>query len=286
MHASRALPRPLLSRLLLPRPLLPLLLLLCALPLRARADRPLSALFLEAEAGPAFVFQNDNRYGASGTRYTARDVQQRDILLPSPRLSLEARLGERHGLVLLYAPFDVTTRATLSRDVDFRGTVFPTGSVVDHRYVFDGYRASYLFRLVDGAAVRWDVGASLQVRSALVQLSRVDGSLQARERDIGLVPALKTRLAVHFPWRLWAGLEADGLSTFGLAGDTEGGLYDVALTLGIPLAFRNEADVYLRLRLLGGGAEVPQRDIFNWANIGFAVIGARLDLNELADRVF
>ena len=68
------------------------------------------------------------------------------------------------------------TRATLPKDIDFRGTVFPTGTVVDSRYLFDGYRASYLYRLVNGERFTWDIGASVQIRNALVSLGAVDGT--------------------------------------------------------------------------------------------------------------
>lgn len=262
---------------------IPLLaLLLVATP--ALAESPLSALLLEYETGPAYIFQNDGRYGPTGTDFEADDLNQKSTLYRTWRASLEARLGERHGLILLYAPFDITTRATLPKDIDFRGTVFPAGTVVDSRYLFDGYRASYLYRLIDGERFTWDIGASVQIRNALVGLSAVDGTRYAKESDIGVVGALKTRLLYRLPSRVWAGLEADALSTFGLLGDTTGGIYDVALTLGVPLSTRDDVSAFARLRLLGGGADVKSRDIYNWANFGFAVLGVQADLVSLFDR--
>ena len=70
--------------------------------------------------------------------------------------------------------------------------------------------------------------------------------------------------------------EVDASSTFGLVGDTSGGLYDVALAVGYPV--RRDVDVYANLRLLGGGAEVPAQAIDNWANFVSAAIGVRLTL--------
>ncbi len=256
-----------------------LVLLLAAAP--ALADSPLTALHAEFETGPAAIFQNDGRYGATGTAYSARDLNQTATLALTWRAAVEARLGRRHGLILLYAPFELTTRTSLARDIDFRGTVFASGSVVDHRYLFDGYRASYLFRLIDGERFSWDVGASVQIRNALVGLGAVDGSRYAQESDIGVVGALKTRLRYTLPSGVWAGFEADALSTFGLVGNTTGGIYDLALTLGIPLVERQDVNVYARLRLLGGGADVQRRDIYNWGNFGFALLGVEADLVSL-----
>ncbi len=243
---------------------------------------PLRALWLDSETGPARIFQNDNRYGEGGTEFSADDVNQRDQLLVSKRVSLEARLGERHGLILLWAPLDVTTRATLERDLDFKGTLFTQGEVIDSRYLFEGYRGSYLYRLIAREKLEWDVGASLQVRNARVALGTVSGSRYAAESDIGLVFAVKTRLLYRTNWRAWAALEADGSSSFGLVPGVSGALYDVALTLGMPLTQQSEeVSAFLRLRLVGGGADVERRDVYNWGNFGFALAGVRADLQSL-----
>lgn len=259
-----------------------LALILVATP--ALADSPLKALIAEYEVGPAYIFQNTGRYGPEGTEYEADDINQQRNLVKAQRISLEARLGERHGLILLYAPFDITTRAALPFDLNFRGTVFPQGMVLDSRYLFEGYRASYLYRLIDGEHFKWDIGASVQVRNALVGFSAVDGSLYAYESDIGLVAVVKTRVWHQLPSRVWWAFEADALSTFGLLGNTEGGIYDVALTLGVPLGAKGDVDAFARLRLLGGGADVRSRNIYNWGNFGFAVIGVKADLVSLVER--
>ena len=263
----------------------PTLLALCLLSSPALAQSPLSALVAEYETGPAAIFQNDGSYGATGTAYSATDLNQNATLYPTWRVALEARLGQRHGLILLYAPFDVRTRATLTRDLDFRGTLFPAGTVVDSRYLFDGFRGSYLFRIIQGERFTWDVGASVQIRNALVGLGSVDGERYSQESDIGVVGALKTRLQYTLPSGVWAGLEADALSTFGLVGNTRGGIYDVALTLGVPLSARRDVSAYARLRLLGGGADVSRRNIYNWGNFGFALLGVQADLVSLVGRV-
>ncbi|MDQ3265619.1 MAG: hypothetical protein M3Y59_18505 [Myxococcota bacterium] len=240
----------------------------------------LDELTVDLEMGPALVVQNDNRYGATGTLYSADDVGQRRNLFIGMRLSVEAVLAERHRVIFLYAPLDLTTRVTLERDVDFRGTVFNAGEVVDHRYLFDGYRGSYLYRLILQDRLRWDVGGSLQIRNASVELRSVDSGTSrfAVENDIGLVVALKTRLTWIPNPALWTTLEADGISSFGIA-NVSGALYDVSLSVGTPV--RQGVDVFLRLRWLGGGAEVPNRNIENWANLFFATAGVRGDLTRL-----
>lgn len=248
----------------------------CALAAPSHADtwRPT----LVYETGPSYVLQNDGEYGATGTRYGADDVGQQDNLVRTSRTSVELGIG-RHTLILLYAPFELRTQVTLARDLQFRDASFAAGTVVDHRYLFDGYRASYLYRVLDGE-LALEVGGSLQIRNAEVAFTATDGGLRADEDDIGVVPALKARVRWQ-PRRasLWAALEADGSSTFGLVDGTTGGLYDVQLMLGHPVG--RGVELVLGARLLGGGADVEDQQIYNWANFLAFTAGARIALDDL-----
>lgn len=250
--------------------LLPLLLILLASPAAAAPS-----VILGYETGPAYIAQNDGRYGVDGTAFDAADVGQQDNLLVVDRATFELRSG-RHAVIGLYAPLSVTTRVTLADDLQFRDEMFEAGTVVDHRYVFDGIRASYLFAVLPGDTWRLEAGASLQIRTAKVAFTSTDGDQHADESDIGLVGAFKARLTYRPGDGAWGRLEADALSTFGLLGDTSGGIYDVALIAGRPVG--RGVDVHVTLRLLGGGAEVPDQAIDNWGNFVSATAGILVDL--------
>ncbi len=245
------------------------------------ADTPVTATVVY-EAGPAAILQNDGEYGANGTRYSAADVGQRKNLIVSQRTSVELARG-RHRLVLLYAPFEVTTEVTLDSPLRFRDANFAAGSVVSHRYLFDGYRASYLYRAVERGAFKLEIGGSVQIRNAEVAFRTLDGSQRSAENDIGVVAAVKARLwyqpDVHASW---AALEFDGLSTFGLLSNVRGGIYDAQLMAGYPVA--RSLDLFLGARLLGGGADVKSKDIYNWANFIAFTVGARISLDDLFGR--
>jgi hypothetical protein len=236
-------------------------------------------LTVDYDTGPLYVLQNDGRYGVAGTGFGAADVGQQDTLYRSQRASVELTLGDRHTLILLYAPLLIETRVTLDQDIMFRDTLFPQGRVVDHVYLFDGYRGSYLYGLLRGA-LDLDLGATLQIRNATVAFSSLDGALHDEENDIGLVFAVKTRLAYRpdetGPYGVF---EADAFSTFGLVRNVDGAIYDLALTLGVPVS--GPLDVVLRARLLGGGADVPAQAIDNYANILAFTAGVRIELDEL-----
>lgn len=255
--------------------------LLVLAPRLAHADEPRPPWLrptLVFETGLAYVAQNDGRYGEAGTAYDAGDVGQQANLARVSRTSVELARG-RHTAILLYAPFQLTTEVTLERDLQFRDQLFAAGSVVEHRYLFDGYRASYLYRVVDGTPLRLELGASLQIRNADVAFTSGDGTRRANQSDIGPVFAAKLRLWYAPRRGPWGMLEADALSTFGLIDGVSGGIYDVGLSIGYPVG--RGVDLMLVSRLLGGGAEVESQDIDNWANFVSFTAGARISLDRL-----
>lgn len=241
------------------------------------SDRFLDEAIVDVESGILSILKNDGRYGEDGTDFGVAETNQRKNLVVANRLSGELVKGA-HRLVFLYAPLDVTTQARLRNDLQFRRQLFLRGTSIDHRYLFDGYRASYLYRATTGP-VEIEVGGSLQIRNAKVAFVTTSGSDYVEESDIGVVPALKVRATYRAPNDLYAMLDADGSSTFGLVGDTEGGLYDVGLTLGVPVT--DELDLFLRARGVGGGATVPDRDIYNWAHFLSFSGGLRINLSQL-----
>lgn len=233
---------------------------------------PLDALILDVEAGPVAIVRNDQRYGDAGTLFNAGQVGQQRNLAVGNRISAEARWADRHAAILLWAPFDLGSRFTTSAPLSFRDTTFPTGTVLDSRYLFEGFRGSYLYRLAEGERWQLEGGASVQVRNAQVSMSAVDGTRFATESDIGFVPALKGRFRYALPQGPYTVLELDGLSSFGAFG-VPGGIYDGVVALGCPLMPGLNGE--LRLRWLGGGAEVRNRQIYNWGDFASATAGLR-----------
>ncbi|MEP6861220.1 MAG: hypothetical protein ABJE66_11390 [Deltaproteobacteria bacterium] len=233
------------------------------------------------ETGPSYVLQNDGEYGATGTRYNANDVGQRDNLVRTSRTSIELAIG-RHTVILLYAPFELQTQVALSNDLQFRDELFVAGTVVDHRYLFEGYRASYLYRTIARSDVSLDLGGSVQIRNAAVAFTAVDGSQRAVQNDIGVVGAAKLRLGYRPSELLWSALEVDAFSTFGLVGGVKGAIYDAQLAVGHPIG--RGIDLFLGARLVGGGADVESKQIYNWANFLSFTAGARIELDALLRR--
>ncbi len=261
----------------------PLLLLATALTLAVGVGpvdaAPLDAVVVDYEAGLGAIFQNDSRYGAEGTPFSADDVAQTDNVYPVQRLSLRLRFAARHEVRATYIPVDVTTRTTLGKDINFNGTAFAAGEVVDFRYLFDGTRLTYLYHLVQGPRWRVAVGGLFQLRNARVAISDVAGKRQAAESDIGPVGAVSAMVRHTRDNGVYGQLDAAGFSTFGFPNGLVGAVWDVALTLGVPVT--ESTEVCFRLRYYGGGADVPSADLKNWAQLGFATLALRVDLAKL-----
>jgi hypothetical protein len=246
------------------------------------STEPLFRPTLVYEIGPAYIAQNDGRYGDQGTPYEAADVGQQDNLVNVSRTSLELARGA-HTLVLLYAPFEVITETRLAEPLQFRDERFDAGTVVRHRYLFDGYRGSYLYRLLASHGLEWQVGGSLQIRNADVAFTSISTDQRAHQDDIGIVFAAKTRLSYRRDDdALWGMLDADAFSTLGLVDGVSGGIYDVALTIGQPVG--RGISLTLGARLVGGGADVEDQAIDNWANFVSFTAGARIELDTLVGR--
>lgn len=233
---------------------------------------PLDSLTLDIESGPLAILQNDQRYGAQGSAYTAGTVALDRNLFEARRVSVESRLWGRHTLILLYAPLDITTRVMLGAPLTFRDTTFPAGAVIDHRYLFDGWRATYLYRAFTAGPLILEGGATLGVRNAQVAMSQANGERHAAEYDIGPVPALRLRARLDAGGGAYGLLDVDGGTTPGFT-SVRGGILDAALTFALPLL--PGLDGTMRVRYLSGGAEVPSRAVVNWAQFAGASLGLR-----------
>jgi hypothetical protein len=238
-----------------------------------------SGLIVTLESGPAYVFQNDGRYGADGTLFHAGELGEQRVLATLTRAGVELRFGEHHGIELLYVPVRLDTTARLTQPLVFKDTRFDPGDVLDYRYVFDGYRLSYFYRLVDSGPIRFDLGGAFQIRSATVELGDVAGTRLASESNIGPVFALAVRLRYRLGQDVFAELEATGFSTFGRIGSTKGSILDAQLAVGT--RFGRGMEAFAGLRLYGGGADTRERNIYNFAWFGQASLGLRADLISL-----
>ena len=198
------------------------------------------------------------QYGQDGTYFDYVDEGGQGVLFPFQRYSAELGLGDRHSVVFLWQPLELDTRARLDRDVDVYDVTFAEETPVDLLYSFPFYRVSYLYDLLDADRTSLELGASLQIRNATISFETADGTLRREQRDVGLVPIIKTRVRHQFPSNWWIGAEADGfyapIRYLNISDqDVTGAILDASIRAGYEIS--DDIDPFLNIRYLGGGSE-------------------------------
>ena len=236
---------------------------LAALATPAAAASGRARFHASLETGPAWQSRNDFRIpGDSGSLVKLADGESGPFA--SGRATLTWDLSEKQSLRLLAAPLRIETTFTPSAPVAFQELVFPGGSPVDSRYVFDSYRLSWYWRFAPRGQWHFRLGATLKVRSAEIGLSGVPG--RSVKENVGPVPLLYAYARYQATERLALEIEADA------AAAPQGRAEDVSVKAVIALSPRVDPD--LGYRLLEGGAD--NEEVYTFAAIHYAVAGLRL----------
>ena len=202
------------------------------------------------EVGFLGFFYHKVQFSEAGTYFDYVKDGGQNVWFPFRRLSGDVLLGNRHRLVFLVQPIDIRTEVLVpTSGLEVDGAVFDPGSPIELRYGFDFYRLSYLYDFLKDPRNELAVGASLQIRDAVITFSGEDASesdLLRDERDVGPVPALKFRAKYYLNDFVWLGSEIDGIYAAGrgVTGSTEvstdfvGAIVDASLRAGFTPARR------------------------------------------------
>ncbi len=238
------------------------------------------------------------QFGRNGTEFNYVKDGGQDVLFPTTRLSVEGFWKRRHGLIFLYQPIDIRTQETLREDLLVDNVRFPAGTAMNFRYGFDFYRISYLYNFLSCRENdELSLGGSLQLRNAIIDFTSVDGQLSRSNRDVGPVPAIKSRGRWHVSERAWLGYEADGMYApikyiNGGKSDVVGAILDFSLRAGYNVA--PPLDVFFNFRYLGGGATGTSKSdaargpgdgyTSNWLHFLTSTVGVEVKLERLFNR--
>ena len=239
------------------------------------------------ELGFIAPLQNDISFGKQGTDFDYLEAGGEDNLFRYQRFELWFLHQDKHNLGLIFQPFDVTTTAVIRKDYQFDSVVFPENTPMIFRYGFDYYRGTYTYNIRSSEKGSLGVGVSMQIRNATIDFRSQDGTLQNSNRDIGPVPLLAITGERKTSDGLWFGFDAAGSYApikyiNGSNTDVVGALLDASVRGGIQL--KNESDVFVNLRYIGGGAEGtdntpdPGKDgyVANWLQLLSLSAGFRI----------
>jgi len=231
-------------------------------------------VFGDALLGAAPSFWVDFESGAAFTGYNDVEIHNGDAtqfslasdLDPAPVWYYRLRLGvdlNRHAFSLLYAPLRVVSRGDAPGDISFAGETFAEGSPLEGIYIFNSYRLTWSYTLVDTPALRFAAGATGKVREASISLKTA--GRESESTNLGVVPLIH----LDFLWRFapaWA---------FQVAGDGLAVPQGRAEDFQAALVFTPREDVDLKLgyRILEGGSDASS--VYTFALFHYLTAGIR-----------
>jgi len=240
-----------------------------------------------AELGFLAVLKHDIRLGTDGTYLDYVNDGGQSNLFFFARVSVEVDIWRQHHITFLYQPLELTSDATLRRDLRIDGLDFPAGRPVRFFYGFPFFRFSWDFDVLEGRDELLAFGLGLQIRNADIAFQSLDGELYRARNDIGPVPLLRARGRFPIDAGFFFAFEADGfyapISVLN-GSDTEvtGAIADVSLRFG--WRFIEHVDAFLNVRYLAGGAvgdgdPTPTSDgrQENWLHFLTLSLGATID---------
>lgn len=305
-HNSAKLKQRLLSALALATFMAPMaqaqdLIHMGALPDDERVERPQQAeksstdvsyprLVANAELGFLNVLSHSIQFSQNNSVIDYVKEGGQDTQFNALKLSLDLELAPNHTLVFLYQPLGLESNNVISRNLRIDNVDFAAGTPMRFGYDFPFFRGSYLYDFNPDPFEELAVGASLQIRDAVIEFEALDGSKLVSQRNIGPVPILKFR---HRNWigesRWWWASEVDGFYApisilNGSTNEVIGAILDANLRVGVEIS--DMISPYLNLRYIAGGAvgtsSDPQTtgDGFNenWLQFLAVTVGMRTNL--------
>jgi hypothetical protein len=244
---------------------LPVLLLALFISL-ALPGQGAARMVFEFETGSAFTSYNDVRIpGNSGTLFSIQDDLNPNASLFF-RLRATWEINSDHALSVLIAPLRFDASGIAPKAIDFYGTTFPMGDMLDAKYRFDSYRLTYRYTLVDQPSFQVKLGLTAKIRDAAITIK---GSTDEVERaNTGFVPLINFSLQ----WFLGGGisllLDGDALAA------PQGRAEDILLGVQYDL----DGKYYFRAgwRVVEGGSDGDNVYNFTWVNYISLAAGIRL----------
>ena len=216
------------------------------------------------ENGAAISGYNDARIpGDTGTLFSLTDDLDAETLY-FWRFRAEIPLTGRQSLSVLAAPLTIDAPGTFDRTIRFMDATFAPGVPVTARYVFNSYRVSWRYDLVQNERWRFGLGVTGKIRDAETRLDAP--GLSASKTNVGFVPLVNFSLQRRL---------ANGV-TFELSGDAlaapQGRAEDVFA--GVLLPVGPNLSLKAGYRLLEGGAD--NDEVYTFAAVHYLAVGAVL----------
>jgi len=216
---------------------------------------------IDIESGAVFTGYNNVRIpGDAGTLFSLKTD-----LNASPVAFIRIRAGYtikvRHTISLLYAPLNVESNGSTSKQIDFEGVSFPSNTILNASYKFNSYRITYRYTLIQRSKFELGLGFTAKIRDAEIALH--GEGITASKENVGFVPIINFRLNWKMNNKFGFLLDGDALAA------PQGRAEDV-LIAGT-YNFSDQFIIRLGYRILEGGAD--NDEVYNFALFHYASVG-------------
>lgn len=223
---------------------------------------------ISLDVSGGLVAQSYNKVRIPNEEGTTFDLYK-DFKIKGPVLYYSLKLGysfgDKNHFFLLYAPLSVKYEGAAPFDIRFENTTFFEGQIIDARYKFNSYRATYRRDIISNEKWILGIGFTAKIRDAEIRLTSNDKS--DKKDDFGFVPLLNLYAEHKFNnWSVF--FEGDGLA------GGPGRAFDFYLGGKIPI--NEHLKVKAAYRMVEGGANVEA--VYNFTMLHFANLGLIINL--------
>ena len=145
------------------------------------------ALF-DVETGIVSTGYNDVRIPNNGGTF----FSLKDDLNPKSKLFYRLRasytLKSRVTISLLYAPLEMVSNGSLTKDIIFRNDTFTANNNINAVYKFNSYRLTTRVNIINQPKIIFGLGFTAKVRDAKISLS--NSFISTEETSVGMVPII------------------------------------------------------------------------------------------------
>lgn len=218
------------------------------------------------EGGLAYCGYNDIQIpGTTGTEYSFCDDLDYEPQVYG-RMHLGFQLSKKHYVFATLAPFKVKAEGKLDKILKFNDDVFNAGEQLTSYYVFNSWRLTWRYSLVESEKFKFAAGLTAKIRDAYISVE--NDSREAKFSNVGFVPI------IHFMLD-YKPFDALGMN---LTGDALGAPQGRAVDARASVYYEIFDDMILDLgyRILEGGADNDR--IYGFALFHYASLGLKYKL--------
>lgn len=171
-------------------------------------------------------------------------------------------IGKRHTIIGLVAPLTIFSYTDgYSEDISYQGVNFASSLPLEVRYIFNSYRLTYRFHIVEKENITFAMGVTAKIRQASVRLK--NDQVTSLNSNLGFVPIINLYLNYRPIEKLALILEGDGLVV------PQGRAED--FFIGAAYYLTDDLAIKAGYRLLEGGGTNPESVVFTFVH--YASVG-------------